>query len=75
MDNLLKRFNDDKSTKEAFYNFIVEAISQKTVELAFERKDTSHIADAKMLIDDAFERLKILYAVEQPKPTKENRSR
>lgn len=55
----LRRFNSDKGTKADLKEYIVAFIGNKAVELMFERKDTSHIADAKDLIDQAFQQLDI----------------
>lgn len=71
--DLLRRFNDDKHTKQALKEYLLAFISQEAVSLIFERKDVSHIADAKDLIDKAFMQIEIDYGVpaKQQKPTNE----
>lgn len=63
--DILRRFQGDVSTREAVQQFITDFIASEGVRLMFERKDVSHIADAKMLIDSAFEELHTLYGIKK----------
>lgn len=65
----LQSFNADTRTKEELLDFIHEFIARKALERMYRKEDVSHIADAKDLIDGAFEELSNIY---EPKPkTKE----
>lgn len=75
MDNILRKFNGDKSTKEALQQYMTEVIAQEGVALMFSKKDVSHIADAKMLIDKAFEQLDIDYGIPNKQPKQSNQAR
>lgn len=66
---LLRRFNDDKHTKQAVKDFVIDFIGEEAKQMVFERKDVAHIADAKELIDKAFRQIEIEYGV-QPKQSK-----
>lgn len=74
MDNL-RRFQGDSSTRDAVKAFIESFIAEEGVKLMFDRKDVSHIADAKMLIDRAFEELHTLYAIHEQSPETINEAR
>jgi hypothetical protein len=75
MENLLRKLNGDKSTKEALQQYLTDIIAEEGVRLMFDKKDVSHIADAKMLIDKAFEQLSIDYGVPEKKPEQTNIAR
>lgn len=75
MDNVLRKLNGDKTTKEAFKEYLTSVVAQVGVGLMFEKKDVSHIADAKMLIDKAFEQLEIDYAIPEQTPEQSNPAR
>lgn len=65
---ILRTFSGDIGTKEAVINYVTDFIAEEGIRLMFDRKDVSHIADAKMLIDKAFEQLSKDYAI-PTKPT------
>lgn len=71
----LRRFYNDAGTREDLKTFLTDFIASEGVRLIFERKDVSHIADAKMLIDQAFEELNTLYGIQEQAPIEENPSR
>lgn len=75
MDALLRRFNDDKATKEAFKEYLIGFISEEAVGLIFNRKDVAHIADAKDLIDKAFMQIETDYGIKEKPPTQTNNAR
>lgn len=66
--DLLRQFNGDEGTKTALIEYINNIIAEEGVRRMFTREDVSHIADAKILIDKAFEQLSIDYAI----PTKQS---
>lgn len=63
MDNLLLRFNGDEHTKEALKTYITNFIALEGLNRMYDRKDVSHIADAKELIDKAFEQLEYEFGI------------
>lgn len=65
MDNL-KRFQGDTTTKELLVEFIMASIEREALKRMYAGHDVSHIQDAKLLLDKAFEELDELYSV----PTK-----
>lgn len=72
---LLRRFNDDKATKEALKDYLNQFIAETAVNLMYERKDTSHIADAHDLINKAFDQINIDYGVQQKPIEQTNNAR
>jgi hypothetical protein len=73
--DILRRFQGDVGTREAVQDFLTNFIADEGVRLMFERKDVSHIADAKMLIDSAFNELHTLYGIKQEPTEKTDTSR
>ena len=68
MSNLILQFNGDVSTKEAVQEYITSFIAKEGVRRMFSKEDVSHIADAKLLLDGAFEQMSIDYGI-PTKPT------
>jgi len=59
----IRRFNGDIRTKEALKQYFEAFIAEECVRMAYERKDVSHIADAKELLDKVFTQIEIDYAI------------
>jgi len=72
---LLHRFNSDSKTKEALREYITNFLAEETVKRVFSRQDVSHIADAKILIDKAFEQLSNDFAVPETQEEVTNKAR
>lgn len=69
IDNNLRQFNGDISTKEAVLAFIHDYIDKKALEMMYKKENVEHISDAVKLVDGAFEQLEINYGIQQkPKP-------
>lgn len=61
--DLLRQFNGDVGTRDAVQQFITNFIAEEGVRRMFAKEDVSHIADAKILLDKAFDKLSIDYGV------------
>ena len=72
---LLRRFNDDRATKEALREYLEMFIGDEAVKMVYERKDVAHIADAKDLLDKAFSQLEIDYGIQPKYENTENRAK
>lgn len=59
----LKSFYEDKVTKETLLEFLVDYMNQYALDKMYKREDVSGIANAKEIIDSAFEQLDILYGI------------
>lgn len=75
MHQLLQRFNNDNHTKEAFKEFALRCIEDEALKRMFERKDVSHIPDAKELLDAIFTRLSEQFEIKSQSPAPENRAK
>ncbi len=73
--SLLQQFNGDLHTKGEVKDFIDNFIAEEGVRRIFDRQDVSAIADAKDLIDKAFEALDQLYGIKTPEKTVTNKAR
>ena len=63
MDEVLRKFNGDPHTKDAFKGYMLSCIEAEAVKRVFNREDVTAIADAKDLIDKTFEQLGIDYGI------------
>lgn len=71
----LAQFNNDVHTKEELINFIHTFIDEEGLKRIYTKQSVADIADARILIDKAFEHLKEMYEL-KPKeklPTNEAR--
>ena len=75
MQELLRRFNDDTHTKDALRVFLDEFIGKEGVRRIFARENVDAVADAKILIDKAFEALSDEYGIKLKQETPQNESR
>lgn len=66
--NQLRQFNGDFETKKQLITFIHDYIQSETIKRVYERKDVSGIADAKELIDGAFNALEEMYGLKEKPP-------
>ncbi len=69
MDSYLRQFNGDVRTKEALIAFVADFIDQSALKTIYAKGDVSGYADARTLLNGAFEALAEQYAT--PTPTKE----
>lgn len=69
MEQLLRSFNGDVHSKEALIEFIHQYIDNEGLKRIYSGKPVGDVADARELIDGAFEYLTELYAA--PTPQKE----
>jgi len=73
--NQLRQFNGDVETKNQLITFIHDYIQSETIKRVYERGDVSHIADAKELIDGAFNLLEETYGVRERPPVQVNEAK
>lgn len=66
--NQLRQFNGDFETKNQLITFIHDYIQSETIKRVYERKDVSGIADAKEIIDGAFNLLEETYGLKEKPP-------
>jgi len=74
MKSLLAFYND-KDQKENVRNYLMEQLMEEGIERMFNKEDTTGIADAKIVIDKAFDNLEVLFnkKAEPKKPINEAR--
>lgn len=72
---MLERFNSDLHTKEALVEFIHSFIDTEALRRIYAKENTDAVADARLLIDKAFEQLEITYAIPERKPEQGNQAR
>jgi len=74
MKSLLSFYND-KDTKENVYNYLIDYLEKEAVKRVFDREDVSAIADAKEVIDKAFDNLEVLFNKKAEKKESINEAR
>ncbi len=62
MPNSLKDFYLNEVMRNDVKTYLLDFLKIQAIEKTFEREDTSHIAEAKEVLDKAFENLDILFA-------------
>lgn len=75
MPNSLKDFFLNESMRTEVKAYLVEFLTTKAVKKVFDREDTSSIAEAKEVIDQAFEHLETLFASKTEGRTIKNEAR
>jgi hypothetical protein len=75
MEQLQQEFNLEVHKKEAVLAFIHAFIAEEGVKRMYERKEVAHIADAKELIDGAFDALEQVYGIKDKPDAPTNVSR
>lgn len=73
--SLLQNFNGDIHTKAEVLAFIENFIAEEGLRRIYNREDVSSVADAKELIDKAFEALDLAYGIKTPEKTHTNNAR
>lgn len=64
MDAILARFNGDKNTKETVRSYFLMQFDREALEMMYRKEDVSHFADARILLEKAFETLDTEYGVQ-----------
>lgn len=70
MSKSLQEFNADKDTKNNVHEYVVQFLKEEAVRKIFDKEDVSAVAEAKEMIDKAFDHLDILF---MPKVEVKNR--
>lgn len=73
--DFLRTFNGDQSTKEEVIAFLHGFIAKEGLRRMYAKEEVSGIADAKDLVDKAFEELARMYAPSKPVEPETNHSR
>lgn len=58
---MLRNFYMDEELRNEVQNYLNTYLKEKAIEKVFNREDTSAIAEAKEMIDGAFENLSVLF--------------
>ncbi len=62
-ERLLQQFTNDPHTRNEVLNFIVSYINSEAINMIYSKQDVSGIADAKKLIEGAFDNLITQYGI------------
>ena len=71
----LQEFYNDKATKENVHLYLIEFLESEAVRKVFNKEDVSAIAEARDVIDRAFENLDDLFQSKVKKKEQINESR
>lgn len=64
MSKSLKEFWLDKDMKNNVQEYLIEYLKQEAVRKIFEKEDVSSVAEAKEMIDKAFDNMDLLFATQ-----------
>jgi len=71
----LSEFYRDAATKDNVHAYLVEFLQQEAVKKVFNREDTSAVAEAKEMIDAAFNEMDYLFGGKVEKKEQVNEAR
>lgn len=71
----LQQFHKDVETRDNVKEYLLECLKSKMVEVGFEKGDTKPIAEAKEIIDEAFDKMDIMFRGKIEEKVKENPAR
>ena len=74
MKSLLAFYND-KDQKENVQNYLTEYLEKEAIRRVFAKEDVTAVADAKEIIDNAFENLEVLFNKKVETKDKPNQAR
>lgn len=74
MKSLLEFYND-KETRENVHNYLTEFLKEEAVKKVFDREDVSAVAEAKEMIDKAFENIDNMFTKKITRKEAKNPSR
>ncbi|MFA5197910.1 MAG: hypothetical protein WC437_05835 [Patescibacteria group bacterium] len=60
-------FYKDKELRENVYNYLIDYLEKTAIKKTFAKEDTSSVAEAKEIIDEAFKNIELMF---DPKPKK-----
>ena len=66
---MLRDFYYNEHLRKEVQEYLVTYLKARAIEKVFDREDVSAIAEAKELIDDAFDNMEVLFAQEKKKHT------
>ena len=75
MDEVLRKFNGDPHTKDAFKAYMLSYIEAEAVKRVFNREDVSSVADAYELMNKVFEQLDIDYGIKEKIKVSDNQAK
>jgi len=61
MNKTLQSFHSDKETKNEVYNYLTAYLEKEAIRRVFAKEDTTGVADAKEIIEKAFDNLDTLF--------------
>ncbi len=62
-EQLLQQFTNDPHTRNEVLAFVIDYINNEALEMIYSKEDVSGIADAKKLIEGAFDNLITQYGI------------
>lgn len=57
----LQEFYQDKDTRENVHSYLIDFLKEEAVRKIFDKEDVSAVAEAKEMIDKAFENMDVLF--------------
>ncbi len=62
MSQLLRTFFNDEHTREEVHAYLIDFLKEEGVRKLFDREETAGVAEAKEMVDKAFDNLAVLFA-------------
>ena len=64
-EEILRQFNGDKNTKEAFKTFMLSVIDQMALDKVYKGDHVGGFKDAKEILEETFNQLEIVYGIKE----------
>ena len=61
MSKSLLEFYNDKDMKDNVYNYLISELEKEAIKRVFDKEDVTAVADAKIVIEKAFDNLDTLF--------------
>ena len=74
MNETLRQFNGDVHTKEALIDFLHAFVAEEGVRRIYAKESVEAVADAKDIIDKAFDKLQEIYGTKPRPPEQTNQA-
>jgi len=71
----LQQFNQDTDTKENVRNYFIDILEKEAIRRVFDREDVTALAEAREIINKAFDNLDVLFPQKVVKKNIENEAR
>lgn len=75
MPKSLQEFYQDTTTRDNVHSYLIDFLKEEAVRKIFDKEDVSAVAEAKEMIDKAFENMDVIFSPKLQVKTQTNEAR